>query len=114
MSTQPGQYGFASATGSGGKINTGINGGVGGGAGYAPRVLFYVGVPSVEAALATAERLGGRRLLGPEPAGADFTVGRFADQRAEQIAARIPDARFGLVEVQQVAEEPVTRRRTGS
>ena len=48
---------------------------MGGGAGHAPRVLFYVAVPSVAAALAQAERLGGRRLLGPEPAGGDFAVG---------------------------------------
>lgn len=39
-------------------------------------------------------------------------------ERAAQIAARIPDASFGLVEVHPVAEEPVmpglTARRTGS
>jgi hypothetical protein len=35
-------------------------------------------------------------------------------ERAAEIAARIPDARFGRVEVHPVAEEPVTPRRTGS
>ncbi|MGI5148102.1 VOC family protein [Plantactinospora sp. CA-294935] len=62
----PGEYGFvdASATGDG----TGINGGVGGGAGYQRRVLVYVGVPDVEVALRKAESLGGTRVLGPAPA----------------------------------------------
>jgi hypothetical protein len=35
-------------------------------------------------------------------------------ERATEIAARIPDARFGLVEVHPVAEEPVMPRPTGS
>ena len=85
--SQPGQYGFVdrASTGEGG-----INGGVGGGAGFAPRVLFYVAVPSVAAALAQAERLGGRRLLGPEPAGGDFTVGRFADPEGNVIGVAGP------------------------
>src|ERR1700709_1867214 len=43
----------------------GIRGGVGGGSGYTSHALFYVGVPSVEAALQAAERLGGKRVLGP-------------------------------------------------
>jgi predicted enzyme related to lactoylglutathione lyase len=42
-----------------------IPGGVGGGAGYDPHVVFYVGVPDIEAALAKAERLGGTRVMGP-------------------------------------------------
>ncbi len=65
--------------GYGSVAGAGLNGGVGGGPGFGPRVLFYVGVPDVEAALARAERLGGKRLLGPEPAGAEFVVGHFAD-----------------------------------
>jgi len=59
--------------------DAGINGGVAGGPGFGPRVLFYVGVPDVEAALAKAERLGGKRLMGPEPTGSEFVVGHFAD-----------------------------------
>src|SRR5688500_7832745 len=58
----PGQYGFVDAAANGG----GANGGVGGGPGYAPRVLFYVGVPDVEEALGEAERRGGTRTMGPE------------------------------------------------
>ncbi|XVQ14682.1 VOC family protein [Spirillospora sp. CA-255316] len=47
----PGAYGFVpgESTRTAGD-GTGINGGVGGGEGYEPRVLFYVGVPDVEAA----------------------------------------------------------------
>jgi uncharacterized protein len=68
------QYGFVEAE------SAGINGGVCGGAGYASRVLFYVGVDSVEAALAEAERLGGTRRFGPlVSAEGDFAVGQFAD-----------------------------------
>jgi len=68
------QYGFVDAS------SAGINGGVCGGAGYAPHVLFYVGVDSVEAALADAERLGGTRQFGPlVSAAGDFAVGQFAD-----------------------------------
>jgi predicted enzyme related to lactoylglutathione lyase len=72
--SRPGEYGFINGDVSGG----GINGGVGGGAGFTPRVLFYVGVPDVEAALRKAEELGGRRVLGPARAGG-FAVGHFTD-----------------------------------
>jgi predicted enzyme related to lactoylglutathione lyase len=45
----------------------GIPGGIGGGPdGYEGHVTFYVQVPDVEAALATAESLGGTRVMGPE------------------------------------------------
>ncbi|HEY2288775.1 MAG TPA: VOC family protein [Streptosporangiaceae bacterium] len=86
----PGQYGFVDGTAAGG---TGINGGVGGGPGYERRVLFYVGVPSVAAALAAAERLGGTRLMGPEPQPAgDFAVGRFADPEGNVVGVAGPPA----------------------
>ena len=39
---------------------------VSGGVGYAGHVAWYVEVPDVEATLATAEDLGGKRLTGPE------------------------------------------------
>jgi len=68
--SRPGEYGFVG--------NAGINGGVGGGAGFTPRVLFYVGVPDVAAALRRAEELGGRRVMGPARAG-NFAVGQFTD-----------------------------------
>jgi predicted enzyme related to lactoylglutathione lyase len=76
--SEAGNYGFVDryTTDDG----TGIRGGVGGGAGYAPHTIFYVGVPSVEAALSEAERLGGTRVLGPETnTGGDLVIGHFRD-----------------------------------
>lgn len=82
--SQPGTYGFVDpGTADGG---TGIPGGVGGGAGYDGHVIFYVGVPDVEAALQEAERLGGRRRMGPERApGRDLVVGHFTDPEGHLI-----------------------------
>jgi uncharacterized protein len=73
--SQPGNYGFVDGSASGG----GINGGVGGGEGYERRVLFYVSVPNVEAALTAAEDLGGKRRMGPEGTPGTIVVGRFTD-----------------------------------
>ncbi|GAB3960362.1 hypothetical protein GCM10027614_82030 [Micromonospora vulcania] len=56
--SEPGNYGFIDPSVSSGGV--GIPGGVGGGAGFAAQVTFYVGVPDVEAALQRAESLGGR------------------------------------------------------
>jgi predicted enzyme related to lactoylglutathione lyase len=89
--SEPGAYGFVDGgtTGSG----DGINGGVGGGPGHRPRVLFYVGVADVEAALRRAESLGGKRLMGPEPdSGGDFTVGHFTDPEGNLIGVAGPSA----------------------
>jgi predicted enzyme related to lactoylglutathione lyase len=87
--SQRGNYGFVDGgtTGDG----TGINGGVGGGGGYERRVLFYVGVPDVEAALQKAESLGGARRMGPERApGGDFAVGHFTDPEGNLIGVAGP------------------------
>jgi uncharacterized protein len=76
--SEEGNYGFTN----GGRTaeGVGIPAGVGGGSGYRPRVLCYVGVPDVEAALRRAESLGGTRLMGPERApGNGLVVGHFAD-----------------------------------
>lgn len=82
--SRPGEYGFVhgGANPVPGDGASGINGGVAGGAGFQPRVLFYIGVPDVEAALQEAERLGGTRRMGPEPehpAPGTLVVGHFAD-----------------------------------
>jgi uncharacterized protein len=49
-------------------------------------VIFYVGVPDVEAALQKAESLGGPRRMGPERnPGADLVVGNFTDPEGHLI-----------------------------
>lgn len=69
-----GQYGFVQPSGGG------IPGGIGGGPGRAGATLFYVGVPDVEAALQAAERLGGKRRMGPERVpGRALVVAHFED-----------------------------------
>lgn len=53
---------------------------------YQAQVLFYVGVPNVEAALAQAESLGGTRMMGPDrPPGGGVVVGHFADPEGHLI-----------------------------
>jgi len=86
--SQPGTYGFidGSTVGNG----TSINGGIGGGDGRTRRVIFYVGVPSVEATLGAAESLGGTRLMGPLPATGEFSVGHFADPEGNVIGVAGP------------------------
>jgi hypothetical protein len=87
--SQPGNYGFV-APGTAGN-GPGIPGGVGGGAGYDRHVVFYVGVPDVEAALQQAESLGGARRLGPERApGRDLVVGHFTDPEGNMIGLAGP------------------------
>jgi predicted enzyme related to lactoylglutathione lyase len=78
--SQPDDYGFTEPGG-----DSGIPGGVGGGRDYDHRVIFYVGVPDVEAALRQAESLGGRRLLGPARAPSGLVIGHFADPEGNRI-----------------------------
>ncbi|SHN33926.1 VOC family protein [Cryptosporangium aurantiacum] len=80
----PGTYGFINSS------EAGINGGIG--AGVRPHVLFYVAVEDVEEALREAERLGGTRVLGPEPSAGDFTVGQFTDPEGNLIGVAGPSA----------------------
>ena len=86
--SEPADYGFIDriATPDGG----GIPGGVGGGAGYPAHVIFYIGVPDVEAALAKAERLGGKRQLGPERAPTGLVIGHFTDPEGNLIGVAGP------------------------
>jgi predicted enzyme related to lactoylglutathione lyase len=79
--SEPGNYGFVSGSAAG----NGINGGVGGGEGYESRVLFYVSVPNVEAALKKAESLGGRRSMGPEGTPGTLVVGQVTDPEGNLI-----------------------------
>lgn len=81
--SEPGNYGFVEP---GAGDGSGIPGGVGGGADYGGRVIFYVGVPDVEAALQRAESLGGTRRMGPDRApGTGLVVGHFADPEGNLI-----------------------------
>ncbi len=64
---------------------------VGGGMGYDGHVIFYVGVPDVEAALQKAESLGGTRRMGPEKnPGANLVVGHFTDPEGHLIGLAGP------------------------
>jgi predicted enzyme related to lactoylglutathione lyase len=83
--SEPGQYGFV-----GGDL-AGINGGVCGGRDFEPRVLVYVNVPNVEAALANAERLGGTRRLGPVGTAGSLVVGQFVDPEGNVVGVAGPE-----------------------
>jgi predicted enzyme related to lactoylglutathione lyase len=81
--SEPSDYGFVDRVAA--PDGTGIPGGIRGGAGYPPHVIFYVGVPDVEAALREAERLGGKRQMGPERAPTGLVVGHFTDPEGNLI-----------------------------
>ena len=72
--------------------NTGIPGGIGSSPnGNGGHVTFYVGVPSIKAAFEKIERLGGKRMMGPDTVpGGGPTIGYFTDPE---------DHVIGLVEV---------------
>ena len=58
----------------------GIGGGVATGpGGYSGHVTVYVEVPDVEAALAKAESLGGKRMMGPDEVMDGLVIGLFSD-----------------------------------
>jgi predicted enzyme related to lactoylglutathione lyase len=87
--SSPGDYGFIDPNT--GAEASGIPGGVGGGAGHDPHVVFYVGVPDVDAALRRAESLGGTRFMGPERApGRDLVVAQFTDPEGNLIGLAGP------------------------
>jgi predicted enzyme related to lactoylglutathione lyase len=87
--SEPTNYGFVDRNTT--SDGTGIPGGVGGGIGYDGHVIFYVGVPDVEAALQKAESLGGTRRLGPAKApGKDLVVGHFTDPEGQLIGVAGP------------------------
>ena len=69
----------------------GIGGGIAQGPdGYDGHVMFYVGVPDVEAALAKAERLGGTRVMGPEKIMDRIELGHFTDPEGHLIGVVTP------------------------
>jgi uncharacterized protein len=82
--SEAGNYGFVERNTT--TDGAGIPGGVGGGTGYGSHVIFYIGVPDVEAALRKAENLGGTRRMGPERApGTGLVVGHFTDPEGNLI-----------------------------
>ena len=63
-----------------------IGGGVAGGPdGYDGHVTFYVAVPDVEAALAKAESIGGKRIFGPDEVMEGLVIGQFTDPEGHVI-----------------------------
>jgi predicted enzyme related to lactoylglutathione lyase len=64
----------------------GVGGGIAAGPeGYEGHVTFYVQVPDIEAALAKAESLGGKRIFGPETIMENVTLGQFTDPEGHVI-----------------------------
>jgi predicted enzyme related to lactoylglutathione lyase len=62
-----------------------IGGGIGATDQAEGHVTFYVGVDDVEAALAKAESLGGKRLMGPEKPAPGTIIGLFADPEGHMV-----------------------------
>jgi uncharacterized protein len=87
--SEPGNYGFVDGNTT--PDGVGIPGGIGGGAGYSSQLMFYVGVPDVEAALQQAEALGGTRQMGPSGApGRGLVVGHFTDPEGNLVGVAGP------------------------
>ena len=82
----PMNYGIVQREGNTNPDGVGIGGGVGAGPeGYDGHVTFYVEVPDVEAALAKAESLGGKRQMGPEQMMEGLWIGLFTDPEGHQV-----------------------------
>ncbi len=76
----PMNYGIVQRDGNTGTDGVGIGGGVGAAPeGYDGHVTFYIEVPDVEAALAQAESLGGKRMMGPMKVPDGPEIGHFND-----------------------------------
>jgi hypothetical protein len=87
--SEQGDYGF---TDTGAGDGPGIPGGVGGGESFENHTVFYVGVPDTAVALEKAERLGGRRVIGPDRvAETGLVVGQFLDPEGNLVGvAQLP------------------------
>jgi uncharacterized protein len=81
------KYGTIRQETNAGSDGTGIGGGVAQGPdGYEGHVTFYVQVPDVEAILAKAESLGGKRVFGPDAImGGTMVLGQFTDPEGRVI-----------------------------
>jgi uncharacterized protein len=84
--SNPMNYGMVSREGNVNPDGVGIGGGVGPGPeGYDGHVTFYIEVPDVEAALAKAESLGGKRMMGPDEVPGGPVLGQFTDPEGHLI-----------------------------
>jgi uncharacterized protein len=84
----PANYGVVQRDGNTNADGVGIGGGIAAGPtpDYAGHVTFYVEVPDVDAALARAQGLGGKRIFGPDKVpGTDIELGQFADPEGHVI-----------------------------
>src|SRR6266487_3225832 len=82
----PQNYGIVQREGNLNPDGVGIGGGIGPGPqGYDGHVTFYVEVSDVEAALAKAESLGGKRIMGPDQITPEVLIGQFADPEGHAI-----------------------------
>jgi uncharacterized protein len=84
----PLDYGYVTREGNTNAAGAGIAGGIAAGPtpDYAGHVTFYVEVSDVGATLATAERLGGTRVFGPDQVpGTDLEIGQFTDPEGHLI-----------------------------
>jgi predicted enzyme related to lactoylglutathione lyase len=90
----PMNYGIVPREGNTNPEGIGIGGGVGGlGKEAGGHVTFYVEVPDVEAALAKAESLGGKRLMGPdEIPGTEIVLGHLSDPEGHLVGLVNPSA----------------------
>lgn len=76
----PTNYGLVQREGNTNAEGAGIGGGIGGAPdGQPPSVSFFVEVPDVDAALAQAESLGGKRTMGPDKVPDGPVIGMFED-----------------------------------
>jgi uncharacterized protein len=82
----PMNYGVVAREGNVNADGVGIGGGIAAGPdGYDGHVTFYIEVPDVEAALASAERLGGTRIMGPDEVMEGLHIGLFTDPEGHLI-----------------------------
>jgi predicted enzyme related to lactoylglutathione lyase len=85
-SSNPMNYGIVAREGNTNADGVGIGGGIMGAPDeYAGHVTVYVEVPDVEEALASAERLGGSRMMGPDKVMDDLIIGLFQDPEGHVI-----------------------------
>jgi uncharacterized protein len=80
------RYGIVTREGNTNADGAGIGGGImGAPEGYEGLITFYVKVPDAEEALASAERLGSTRMMGPDKVMDGLMIGLFQDPEGHTI-----------------------------